>query len=79
MNRASNADRKIDVVETIHDPDVPINRPKKKQDIKLKNGNIIIHKYIISNLTLKLCHKLVCMREAETLSISLKSTNFRKL
>ena len=34
-------------VDKIHDPKIPIKRPNKKQDIKLKNGNNIIHKYII--------------------------------
>jgi hypothetical protein len=34
------------VVETKHDPEIPINLPKKKQEIKLKKGKRIIHKYI---------------------------------
>jgi hypothetical protein len=46
MNRAIKNAVKMAVVETMHEPNIPINRPKKKQDIKLKNGNIIIHKYI---------------------------------
>jgi hypothetical protein len=39
-------DKNIDVVETIQEPKIPIKRPKKKQEIKLKKGKKIIHKYI---------------------------------
>jgi hypothetical protein len=46
MNKAIKKDEKIASVATKHEPEIPINLPKKKQDIKLKNGNIIIHKYI---------------------------------
>jgi hypothetical protein len=48
MKAAIKAEEKIAVVETIQDPAIPINRPKKKQDIKLRKGNSIIHKYIES-------------------------------
>lgn len=46
MNKAIKNDRKIAVVDTIQDPAIPIKRPNKKHEIKLKKGKIIIHKYI---------------------------------
>ena len=46
MNKAIKNDKKIAVVDTIQDPAIPIKRPNKKHEIKLKKGKIIIHKYI---------------------------------
>jgi len=46
MNKAIKAAEKIAVVERTQAPKIPIKRPRKKHEIKLKNGNIIIHKYI---------------------------------
>jgi len=46
MNTAIKKDEKIANVDTKQEPEIPINLPKKKQDIKLKKGNNIIHKYI---------------------------------
>jgi hypothetical protein len=45
MNKAIKAAEKIAVVERTQAPKIPIKRPRKKHEIKLKNGNIIIHKY----------------------------------
>jgi hypothetical protein len=39
-------DNIIAAVDNKHEPAIPIKRPKKKQEIKLKKGNTIIHKYI---------------------------------
>jgi hypothetical protein len=36
----------IAAVDNIHEPAIPMKRPKKKQEMKLKKGNTIIHKYI---------------------------------
>ena len=46
IKSAINADDAIANVDKIQDPAIPINRPKKKQEIKLKKGNKIIQKYI---------------------------------
>jgi hypothetical protein len=46
INKAIKKELKMANVETKQDPEIPINLPKKKQDIKLKKGNNIIQKYI---------------------------------
>jgi hypothetical protein len=46
MKTAIKKDTKIAKVETTQQPKIPKNLPKKKQDIKLKKGKIMIHKYI---------------------------------
>jgi hypothetical protein len=46
INKAIKKELKMASVETKQDPEIPINLPKKKQDIKLKKGNNIIQKYI---------------------------------
>jgi len=46
INIAIKADNEIAVVETKQEPEIPIKRPNKKQEIKLKKGKIIMHKYI---------------------------------
>jgi hypothetical protein len=39
-------DKKMANVDKKQDPAIPINRPKKKQEIKLKKGNNKIQEYI---------------------------------
>ena len=46
IKNASNAAKKIEVVEMKQAPETPIKRPKTKHEIKLKKGKIKIHKYI---------------------------------
>jgi hypothetical protein len=46
INKAIKKDKKIAAVDKIHDPKIPIKRPNKKHEKKLKNGSIKIHKYI---------------------------------
>ena len=50
VSKKANSDIKnakpIAEVDKIQAPVVPIKRPNKMQDIKLRNGSIKIHKYI---------------------------------
>jgi hypothetical protein len=40
-------EKKIAKVDKIHEPLIPINRPKKVHEKKLKNGIVNMQKYII--------------------------------
>ena len=50
INKAIQKEKNIEIVEIKQQPLIPIKRPKKKQEIKLKKGKTIIDKYIILKL-----------------------------
>ena len=49
IKTANKKDIKMAKVDKMHEPAIPIYRPKKKHEIKLRNGKNIIQKYIDFN------------------------------